>query len=31
MSLGSAQLVADIISGREPAIRCDDLGLARYG
>lgn len=29
MSVGSAQLIADIISGKQPAIRYDDLGLSR--
>lgn len=27
----AAQLVADLVSGRRPAIRHDDLGLSRYG
>jgi len=31
MSCGSAQLLADLISGRRPAIRWQDLGVARYG
>lgn len=30
MSVGSAQLIADIISNRPPAIRADDLNLSRY-
>jgi D-amino-acid dehydrogenase len=30
MSCGAGQLVADLVSGRQPAIRHDDLGLARY-
>ncbi len=30
MSCGSAQLIADIISGRSPAIDHADLGVARY-
>lgn len=30
MSTGSAQLIADIISGNEPEIRTDDLNLSRY-
>jgi D-amino-acid dehydrogenase len=30
MSCGSAQLLADLITGREPAIRCDDLNVFRY-
>ncbi|MES3024249.1 MAG: D-amino acid dehydrogenase [Pseudomonadota bacterium] len=31
MSCGSAQMLADIISAKRPAIRFDDLGVARYG
>ena len=31
MACGSGRLVADLVSGRPGAIRCDDLGLARYG
>ena len=30
MSCGAGQLVADLVTGRQPAIRHDDLGLARY-
>ena len=30
MSCGAGQLLADIVSGREPAIRSDDLDLSRY-
>ncbi|MET0309978.1 MAG: D-amino acid dehydrogenase [Sphingomonas sp.] len=30
MACGSGHVIADLISGREPAIRADDLGLARY-
>jgi len=30
MSCGSAQLLADIISARRPAIRADDLSVGRY-
>jgi D-amino-acid dehydrogenase len=30
MSCGSAQLLADLISGKEPAIRYDDLNVFRY-
>lgn len=30
LATGSAQLLADIISGREPAIRADDLSVQRY-
>ncbi|WP_341667738.1 D-amino acid dehydrogenase [Alcaligenes sp. SDU_A2] len=30
LATGSAQLLADIISGRETAIRSDDLGVQRY-
>jgi D-amino-acid dehydrogenase len=30
MSCGSAQLLSDLISGRQPAIRADDLSVARY-
>ena len=30
MSAGSGQLIADIISGNQPAIRVDDLNLSRY-
>jgi D-amino-acid dehydrogenase len=30
MSCGSAQLLADLISGRRPAIRWQDLGVDRY-
>ena len=31
MSCGSAQLLADILSARKPAILADDLSVARYG
>ncbi|WP_459614478.1 D-amino acid dehydrogenase [Bordetella sp. 2513F-2] len=31
MSCGSGRLVADLIGGRQPAIRADDLALSRYG
>ena len=31
MACGSGQLLADLIQGRAPAIRADDLALARYG
>ena len=31
MACGSGQVLADIISGREPAIAVDDLSIARYG
>lgn len=31
MACGSGSLVADLISGVEPAIEADDLSLARYG
>jgi D-amino-acid dehydrogenase len=31
MACGSGQLVADLVTGRQPAIRHGDLGLARYG
>ncbi|HRG70553.1 MAG TPA: FAD-dependent oxidoreductase, partial [Thauera aminoaromatica] len=31
MSCGAGALVADLVVGRQPAIRHDDLGLARYG
>ncbi|WP_426197272.1 D-amino acid dehydrogenase [Massilia sp. DWR3-1-1] len=30
MSCGSAQLLADLMSGRRPAIRADDLAIGRY-
>jgi D-amino-acid dehydrogenase len=30
MSCGSAQLLADIISARRPAIKADDLSVSRY-
>ncbi len=30
MAAGSGQVIADMISGRKPAIDCSDLGLARY-
>ncbi len=31
MACGAGQLVADLVAGRRPAIRHDDLGLSRYG
>lgn len=31
MACGSAQLLADLISGRQPAIRTDGLDMGRYG
>jgi len=31
MACGSGELIADLIDGRVPAIRADDLGIARYG
>jgi D-amino-acid dehydrogenase len=31
MSCGTGQLIADMVSGRETAIRSDDLSLRRYG
>lgn len=31
MAAGSAQVLADLLSGRSPAIRSDDLHLGRYG
>ena len=30
MACGSGHLIADIVGGRAPAIRVDDLGIARY-
>jgi D-amino-acid dehydrogenase len=30
MACGSGALVADLISGKQPAVECGDLGLARY-
>jgi D-amino-acid dehydrogenase len=30
MSCGSAQLLADLVSGKQPAIRYDDLNVSRY-
>ena len=30
MACGSAQLLADVISGRQPAIRTDGLDMSRY-
>jgi D-amino-acid dehydrogenase len=30
MSCGSGQLLADLISGRRPAIQADDLSVHRY-
>jgi len=30
MACGSGQVLADLMSGRSPRIRADDLGLARY-
>ena len=31
MACGSAQLLADLISGRQPAIRNEGLDMGRYG
>ncbi|MDM9557451.1 D-amino acid dehydrogenase [Bordetella petrii] len=31
MACGSGKLVADLVTGQRPAIRADDLALARYG
>ena len=31
MAAGSAQLLADLVSGRTPQIRADDLAVSRYG
>ncbi len=31
MACGSGRLIADLVTEKQPAIRCDDLGLARYG
>jgi D-amino-acid dehydrogenase len=31
MACGSAQLLADVISGRQPAIRTEGLDISRYG
>lgn len=31
MACGSAQLLADVISGRQPAIRTEELDMSRYG
>ena len=31
MACGSAQLLADVISGRQPAIRTEGLDMSRYG
>ncbi len=31
MACGSGKLVADLVTGRPPDIRCDDLGIDRYG
>lgn len=31
MACGAGQLLADLVSGKRPAIRHDDLALARYG
>jgi D-amino-acid dehydrogenase len=31
MACGSARLIADIVMGRQPDIRADDLAVARYG
>lgn len=31
MACGSAQILADLIAGYDPAIRVDDLGIGRYG
>lgn len=30
MSLGSAKITADLVCGRTPEVRCDDLNLSRY-
>jgi D-amino-acid dehydrogenase len=30
MSCGSGRLIADLVSGRKPEIRSDDLALSRY-
>jgi len=30
MACGSGHLLSDIVSGRRPAIQCDDLSIARY-
>jgi D-amino-acid dehydrogenase len=30
MACGSAHVLADLVSGRAPAIRTDDLSIARY-
>ena len=30
MACGSGQLLADVITGRQPAIRHDDLAISRY-
>ena len=31
MAAGSARVLADLMRGRTPAIRSDDLSVARYG
>ena len=31
MACGSARVLSDLVSGRPPEIRSDDLGIARYG
>jgi D-amino-acid dehydrogenase len=31
MACGSGQVLADIISGKKPAIEVEDLSIARYG
>lgn len=31
MACGSAKLLSDIVVGKRPTIRCDDLSLSRYG
>jgi D-amino-acid dehydrogenase len=31
MACGSGRVVADLVTGRQPAIRHHDLGLSRYG
>ena len=31
MSCGSAQLLADLMSSKQPAIRFEDLSVGRYG
>ena len=31
MSCGSARVLADLVSGREPEIEAEDLAFSRYG